>query len=202
MKVSRMILADLTGHFPQMRTGSRLSAQNIFDTAISFHEAGLRCATPVTAGEHIVSPTAPTIANYALACEMYLKALLKHEGSTRRGHQLNVLFVALKPETQARVLSNLNLFAGETSLRLLKCLQELSSVFVDWRYIYEIEPGRRIYVAALVDLTSSLLLTAEQITGWTPTEYLQQRLQTPHTEVVAVESQGGGRFLRSRSSPD
>lgn len=196
-----MILADLTGQFPQLPQRARLTAQNIFDTGVSFHEAGIRCATPVTDGENIVSPTAPTLANYALACEMYLKALLKHEGSSRRGHQLNVLFVALKPETQSQIISNLTLFAGETHLKFLKCLQELSSAFVDWRYIYEIEAGRRIHVAALVDITSALFITAGQVTGWSTTDYMRDRLKNPHTEYIALECQGGGRFVRSRLIP-
>ncbi len=196
-----MILADLTGQFPQLPQRARLSAQSIFDTGVAFHEAGMRCATPVIDGEITVAPTAPTLANYGLACEMYLKALLKHEGLSRRGHQLNVLFVALRPETQSHIISNLTLFAGETHLRFLKCLQELSSVFVDWRYIYEIEAGRRIHVAALVDITSALFLTAEQVAGWSTTDYMRQRLKNPHTEYIALECQGGGRFVRSRLIP-
>ena len=84
--------------------------------------------------------TVPSIVNSAFACEVYLKALNKYDGSQiENNHKLNELFDALPEEQkttiQAEVMNNYGgIWKNALGLNLLDCI---SDAFMTWRYNYE-----------------------------------------------------------------
>lgn len=78
----------------------------------------------------------PTVVNGALACELFLKALImvQHNiAAPQRGHKLNDLFALLDDSTQQKIQSKSNIVLWDTFIA------DASNAFVDWRYSHEKE---------------------------------------------------------------
>lgn len=186
-----ILIPQVRGHLPR--------EQCMFATAVEFHEAALRCWQPVEPpGGGSFTPLAPGIANYAMAAELYLKALLVLEGrEPPQKHRLDVLFAMLQERTQAAVAVHLKERLDLDRKALLQELQTLGAAFVDWRYIFDTE-GRDISVATLVEFARSLyLVSVARQPSWLPDPYLAGRASSePEDYPAYVHSLGGGMFVR------
>jgi hypothetical protein len=186
--------------------GDQPQEQGMYNTAISFHEAAIRCAAPVEIEEGgTTSPTSPMIACYAFAAELYLKSLVVLDtGGVIPGHRLNVLFNRLRAETQKSIAERYRNLLNATETDLREALSDLGAAFVDWRYIYESDPGRHIDVRALVHFVQSLFAEIRaRRPGWPVTEHLQARLiEPPAQDILFVVSGGGGVMVRVLSDPN
>lgn len=175
--------------------GSRERDQCMFDTGYTFHEAALRCTERVEGEPGVFTTcTAPMITCYALASELYLKALIQAEGGLPpKSHRLNVLFarlsVAVRDEVFAEFHGLINLQRTEFEAEL----QRLGAAFVDWRYIFEAD-GNDVAVSVLAMFARSLYLVIRQRQPtWGVTDYLDNRIRTDPTEYpVHVVAVGGG----------
>ncbi|MET3666747.1 hypothetical protein [Caulobacter sp. 1776] len=180
--------------------GNQPAERQMFQTGFSFHEGAIRCAEPVIDPQGItVSPNSPMIACYAMAAELYLKALMVLDtGSAIQGHRLNVLFAKLKQATIKSVENRFVKFSGEGAGELQRILPQISAAFVEWRYIFEDKGGRNIPVASLVFFAQALFAEIrERRPDWTVTEYLEGRLlAVPKQIITTVVSGGGGAMVR------
>lgn len=110
----------------------------IYHSAHAFQLAAMRCeeARPTAPGtfEMLICPA---IVNYALACEQYLKCLLRKQGNLHKnvGHELKGLFDSLSSESQQYIVDQM-----QTS-DFTELLISISGAFIKWRYIYESESG-------------------------------------------------------------
>ncbi len=75
----------------------------------------------------------PGIVCRAFSIELYLKTVLTIENKKATGHELNKLYGKLSSGSQSILQNKLSL--TESALR--KKLDEVSNVFVEWRYLYE-----------------------------------------------------------------
>ena len=150
----------------------------MFDTGGGFHEAAMRCAEPVGLSEGYSAPTPPMITCFALAAELYLKALLLAGGrEPPKQHRLNVLLAMLAPTVQADIMRHLRTLTGESDAELEKGIQQLGAAFVEWRYIFESE-GRDIAVGLLVELARSLYeVIRTRQPGWAVDDYSDRRVR-------------------------
>jgi hypothetical protein len=179
--------------------GERGEAQSAFDTAVSFHEAALRAATPVVSDDgSVVSPTPPSIACYAFACELYFKAL--HAallGNAARGHRLLELFEGLPSAVQGSLRTRFAADLGSYGADLDGELAGLSEAFVEWRYVYE-SRGQILNQAALAVLAKALFETIRERLPWEVSSYLNRRLRTlPSRLAIGIENVGGGVMVQA-----
>ena len=123
-----------------------------FSSATSFHEAALRCRFPEDRIE-----VAPLIVNYALASELYLKALLMaNETPDRRSHDLAALFDKI-PSDSRRSVENIFDSEGGDNEPLTDYLKEIRTAFIQWRYVHEFKTSR-FRLGALERFANSLLI--------------------------------------------
>lgn len=196
----------ILGSFPkvtlsELATEKPARAQSIFNTATSFHFAAARINERVSYEGGYLSPLAPSIANYAIATELYIKSMLQVRGVSMKSHSLNVLFLRLDYAVQSKTRANLTLFKGVSESDFVKAIQELSSAFVDWRYIHELASGKRIYTSALIDFCVALYRTAADANRWETSDHMRPFLERAPPEYEVAECWGDGRFTRIRIQP-
>ncbi len=111
-------------------------ARKIFNSAVSFEGAATLTEHPIpTSPRQYWWPIQPTIVNFVLALELYLKCLLTIEGKKfPKNHQLSVFFKALDGRSQKDIAAQLEY--KDTSLFLAKVI-EIDKALIEWRYIYE-----------------------------------------------------------------
>ena len=84
----------------------------------------------------------PSAVNSAFACEVFLKAILKHSdiGITKQ-HDLKELFELLpeRIKTFVKETSSANYGGSWTNWIGYEYLENVSKAFVEWRYIYEVD---------------------------------------------------------------
>lgn len=77
-------------------------------------------------------PTIPAIVLLAFACEVYIKFIvISRNNNVNKSHSLSDLFHGLPIEIQTEIINSTNTKNFESALT------EISSTFIDWRYIYE-----------------------------------------------------------------
>lgn len=181
--------------------GDKPTEQCMFEVAISFHEAAIRCAEPVVHPDGTTtSPSSPMIACYALAVELYLKSLMVLDhGREMQGHRLNVLFARLAESSRADIAAKVQFGAAPVSAdELLSILQELGAAFVEWRYIYELEGGRHIQVDILISIAQALYKSIRnRCPAWEVEPYLDGRmLAPPKTNIAFIVTGTGGTIVQ------
>ena len=95
----------------------------------------------------------PQIVNAAFSCELMLKAIIIAEKKREERfseHKLSQLFSMMRPETQAFIKRNSNIFDWDGFM------QKSSNAFVEWRYLHEEDKVMFISVSDLQRLYSSL----------------------------------------------
>ena len=111
-------------------------ARKIFNSAVSFEGAATLTEhrIPVSPGQHWW-PIQPTIVNFILALELYLKCLLTIEGKEfAKSHQLSKFFKAIENRSQNDIATQL----GYTDISLfLAEITKIDKALIEWRYIYE-----------------------------------------------------------------
>lgn len=108
--------------------------QKIINTANSFLLAADRASEPRPTGPgQFQMLLVPAVVSNAFAIELYFKAIITLESGSAKGHDLSALFKKISATTQAKLVASIptNLAAFEQKLR------DISSVFVEWRYIFE-----------------------------------------------------------------
>jgi len=113
-------------------------ARKIFNSAVSFEGAATLTEHPIPMSpRQYWWPIQPTIVNFILALELYLKCLLTIEGKEfRKNHQLSEFFKALDGRSQHHIATQLRY--QDISLLLTK-VTEIDRALIEWRYIYENE---------------------------------------------------------------
>jgi hypothetical protein len=171
----------------------------IFNTACSFHTAGIRCSTEIKNLDGTKSmPMSPTIACYAFACELYIKALLP---LGTRGHNLSELFEKLADDIKRLAYNNYLILVPNRSESAFRAdLNLLSNAFVEWRYIFE-SAGVAISLHRLIALTWGLHGTL-RVMGpqWSvQSDQSSQLTAIPDLEKFRLISLGGGRTALLRA---
>ncbi len=75
----------------------------------------------------------PAVVSTAFAVELYFKAIITLENGNARGHDLSVLFKHISATSQATLVAGVQ----HNHADFEKKLGAISSVFVEWRYIFE-----------------------------------------------------------------
>ena len=111
-------------------------ARRIFNSAVSFEGAATLTEHPIPKSpRQYWWPIQPTIVNFILALELYLKCLLTIKGKEfRKNHQLSEFFKALDGRSQKHIAAQLRY--QDISLFLTK-VTEIDRALIEWRYIYE-----------------------------------------------------------------
>lgn len=122
----------------------------------SFLDAAKTCNNPkmqeVGWSHHL---TVPIITNMSFACELFLKAILKHDGiQQKKIHKLDGLFNELRDDRKREIVGSEN--AEEFMIKL----SNISNLFEKWRYIYERYPSSVEY-NFLYELSDRLLNIVE-----------------------------------------
>jgi HEPN domain-containing protein len=108
--------------------------QKIIDTANSFLLAAERALEQRPLGpDQFQMLLVPAVVSTAFAVELYFKGIITLENGKARGHDLSELFERLSTESQATLVAKLQ-FDRQTFDQKLKVI---SSIFVEWRYIFE-----------------------------------------------------------------
>lgn len=134
----------------------------------AFMESSWRCYGKEENGEYkivddgrICQLTAPAVVNAAFACEMFLKALLKHyEIEYKREHNLIRLFDLL-PEYARNKISYF-CGASKDGSQFRKALSEHADDFVDIRYYVENNDWGRMSPTYMITLAYNM----SEITKW------------------------------------
>lgn len=109
-----------------------------------FFDASVRCLEQRKISENSFEMLmVPAIVNKALSCEIFLKALLIHQGIMPSGkgndlHNLLELWKQLPGDIKSKILQTCHYDANEGSA-FEKNLEPIALAFFDWRYIYEYE---------------------------------------------------------------
>lgn len=108
--------------------------QKIINTANSFLLAADRALEqrPLGPGQFQML-LVPAVVSTAFAIELYFKAIITLENENACGHDLSTLFKHISVKSKAMLLAGLQLEQAVFE----KKLAAVSSVFVEWRYIFE-----------------------------------------------------------------
>lgn len=111
-------------------------ARKIFNSAVSFEGAATLTEHPIPKSPRTYWwPIQPTIVNFVLALELYLKCLLTIEGKEfRKNHQISEFFMALNDPPKNNITARLGY--QDISVFLNK-VSEIDGALIEWRYIYE-----------------------------------------------------------------
>ena len=134
----------------------------IFNTANSFYSAAERCNEMRYKNENVFEwLPIPSAVNMALACELYMKAIIVSEKNTFGNmHNLDDLYQTLSGNTQATIQKELKYDKSGFH----SALERVADLFVEGRYIHEYE-SMIIHIEFLQKFTNILKEIAyEQIT--------------------------------------
>ena len=97
----------------------------------------------------------PIITNMSFACELFLKAILKHDDiQQKKIHKLDCLFNELGNDRKREIVGS------EKEDEFMIKLTNISNLFEEWRYVYERYPSSVEY-NFLCDLSDRLLSVIE-----------------------------------------
>lgn len=120
--------------------------------ADSFYTAAERCNEQEYIGDHFIWLPVPAIVNYALSCEIYMKALLMKPGAKEnKVHNLLDLFNILPSDIQTDIQQTIDCSKSP----FLEMLKNTSDLFEECRYVYEYK-SLHINLKFLQELTASL----------------------------------------------
>lgn len=122
----------------------------------SFLDAAKTCNNPKIQEDgwnhHLI---VPIITNMSFACELFLKAILKHDGiQQKKIHKLDGLFNELRDDRKREIVG------FENAEEFMIQLTNISNLFEEWRYIYERYPSSVEY-NFLCELSDRLLSIVE-----------------------------------------
>ncbi len=108
---------------------------HVVSVSESFLRAAERCmdGRSELGGEDHTQLLVPAVVCLAFSAEVGLKVLLQLQRTPIHDHKLALLYTALVAQTQQMIVANAGFAQNEFESRL----QNASSTFVDWRYIYE-----------------------------------------------------------------
>jgi len=121
--------------------------RKMFEHACAFSECAQFCESEnFIMQKRFKSHVVAGITNLAFACEVFIKTLLVHQGSTVKGHELKSLWEEYK-KVDCVVASNiengiLTYFNSKDQDLFDRLIDDASKAFVHWRYIYEKNQGK------------------------------------------------------------
>lgn len=108
--------------------------QKIINTANSFLLAADRALEQRSLGPgQLQMLLVPAVVSTAFAVELYFKAIITLENGNARGHDLSALFKLISATSQATLVAGVQHNHADFEQKL----GAISSVFVEWRYIFE-----------------------------------------------------------------
>lgn len=114
---------------------------NMYTTARQFRNAIASDELLNFGKKGFINKIFPFVVNKTFSCEVYLKMIIKNNGDTYENvHNLLDLYRLSKIQSdfESSVMENVKKFKIDYNLEQLnKDLENLSSAFVKWRYIYE-----------------------------------------------------------------
>lgn len=145
------------------------SAYDFYKQGVSFLEAACRCfdgENRLIADEPILMHS-PIAVNAAFACEMFLKALGRHENKQLHGHSLPELYRALSSENQKKLYVFTCTDEPQTDEQckenVEKLLTKYSTYFIDGRYIVEKSARHSIYISGILSLAYNLCSVTQEV---------------------------------------
>lgn len=171
--------------------------QQAFYVGVNFHIAALRAGEDrtVVPGK-ITTASVAMITNFAFATELYLKSLLAASNRSTRGHDLEVLFNKLLPTDRAGLVAKYLSLVDQTEAQLLSDIQTYAGAFAEWRYIFETNAEKPIFVYKLAELARASFLYVSEKTGWADDAVKKVLSPEPAKGAAIVVSLGGGHMLR------
>ncbi len=160
----------------------------------------MRSATPKKNPDGTIqTPTSPTIANLAFACELYIKSLLKSAGETVSGHELEKLFSKLPDAKRDGIRIHYKEITGQKDDDLDSDIAGFSKAFVEWRYLYE-QVEKPISLGKLFSFTRSLLkFVLSEHADWSVNQAnINDVDQSPPEAVIYMLYLGEGKLLQAR----
>lgn len=135
-----------------MNSSNLADAQDMFKHACAFWDCAHLCEVESSKIEYrFFSHTVVGVVNYAFACEIFIKALLRMKGKTFNEikgikHSLNDLWMELK-DLDGDITEKVEKKINEGTIpideeKFNRHLQDASKAFEHWRYIYEKEEGK------------------------------------------------------------
>jgi hypothetical protein len=125
--------------------------QAMFRQAVSFATTAAHLhKTDLLKSPRNVFSIVPFIVNSAFSIELYLKTLAQGHGKTLKGHELLKLYDALPLHAHEAIAKAISFcaknrkFDEEPAFR--QHLSELNDSFVEWRYCYEVEKTKSVYI--------------------------------------------------------
>lgn len=117
----------------------------------------------------LIQLAVPTVVNASFACEMFLKALIMHEGKQyethgKKGHDLKTLFAILDPDKQ-ELIAKFCMPKGTINAKeqFLMILNNHSEDFVDVRYYVEKTGWEKTSPIVMITIAENLRIITEQI---------------------------------------
>lgn len=143
-------------------------------SALVFFRQGekLLCEMKPNSVKFLLYYIAPCTVELALACELYLKAIIATEnnGIIRKGHSINKLYKQLSKKRKDCIIARYSSYIDDhpeiKSLTDIKqCLRIHNDAFIKWRYYYEKGKQPSVEVSSLYFLALSLHEEYERVSG-------------------------------------
>lgn len=151
------------------------SAYDFYKQGVSFLEAACRCfggENRLITDEPILMHS-PIAVNAAFACEMFLKALMHHEGKKLKTHSLLALYNTLSDATKKKLFAlaytQEQLTDEEYKNRVEQVLSQYSTYFEDTRYMPERVGKHAIGITGILSLAYNLCSVTQEIVKRTET---------------------------------
>lgn len=142
---------------------SKMDAFEMFRIGCNFSDCADLCLKEQDhAPESYLAYITPAIVNAAFSCEVFLKLLLQHEGKDiHKIHKIHDLYAKLSQDAQMELKKKTLLRYGKWSdIWGRPYLEQISNVFMEWRYSYEHDwtksASMQIEVGFLIALKDSL----------------------------------------------
>ena len=133
--------------------------QQIINTANSFLLAADRALERRPLGpDQFQTLLVPAVVSTAFAIELYFKGIITLENGHAKGHDLSQLFECLSLGSGAALIATLQLDRHTFDQKL----KAISSVFVDWRYIFE-QKSENLDLQILSELAQGSKRVAEEM---------------------------------------
>lgn len=134
--------------------------KQIIDFGKVFLDAAKKCNKPNISSVGWSHPLlVPIITNMAFSCELFLKAILKHDNNDTKKtktHNLKDLFNELQENIKSEIMKPYN------EEDFMAKLENISNLFMEWRYLYERHLGSVEY-NFLCDFSEKLLEIADNM---------------------------------------
>jgi hypothetical protein len=154
----------------QRAADSKRRPDAALEVACAFHYSAVvyDILTPLPQDRPLIAAL-PAFIDVAFACELYFKVILRIEKLSSHGHKLSALFSRMPQHWQQSIINYYIVDPTTSETNFGKAIVSISSIFEEWRYIYEFEGEMRYFdLDVLLATTRAALLAIRDATpGWT-----------------------------------